>query len=338
MRGEISLLTAILCSGLIFAIESTAQDHVVRSTDSVQDHILAATLIVGQDKTLPQTLLPNLIPIVTGGEPPRPAGPTAAAPTKAFDQLYYLGMNTVGSWALVTSAGIIQFDSLDNTDEAQRIIEEGYKKLGLDPAQMKYLIITHGHGDHYGGAKYLQEKYHPRVLMSGPDWDMVAQIPPSNNSHFGAPPTRDMDVTDGEKLTLGNTTVTLYLTPGHTPATVSAIIPVTDHGQPHLLSFWGGTGFPQNMEPSSKNGGLRQYKRSLERFIKIGEAAKVDGVISNHADLDGSFDKAEEVQNQKPGYPNPWIIGQSGYIREMMVIWEMTEAAISKVQQKESGK
>jgi len=101
-----------------------------------------------------------------------------APPTKVFDQLYYLGMNSVASWAIATSAGIIQIDSLDNTEEAQRVIIGGYKKLGLDPAQMKYLILTHGHNDHFGGAKYLQDTYHPHVLMSAVDWDMVAKLPP----------------------------------------------------------------------------------------------------------------------------------------------------------------
>ena len=95
-----------------------------------------------------------------------PAGePIVAPPTKVFDQLYYLGMNSVASWALVTSGGIIQIDSLDNAEEAQRIIVGGYKKLGLDPARMKYLVLTHGHDDHFGGAKYLQDTYHPRVLI-----------------------------------------------------------------------------------------------------------------------------------------------------------------------------
>ena len=43
---------------------------------------------------------------------------------------------------------------------------------------MKYLVLTHGHNDHFGGAKYLQDTYHPRVLMSAVDWDMVARLPP----------------------------------------------------------------------------------------------------------------------------------------------------------------
>src|ERR1700722_4152412 len=119
-----------------------------------------------------------------------------APPTKIFDQLYYLGMNSVASWAIATSAGIIQIDSLDNPEEAQRVIIGGYKKLGLDPAQMKYLVLTHGHNDHYGGAKYLQETYHPRLLMGAPDWDMIGKLHDSRPG-FGPPPARDIDITDG---------------------------------------------------------------------------------------------------------------------------------------------
>jgi metallo-beta-lactamase class B len=274
--------------------------------------------------------------------PPQSAAPTGepivAPPTKVFDQLYYLGMNSVASWTLVTSGGIIQIDTLDNAEEAQRIIIGGYKKLGLDPAQMKYIVLTHGHDDHFGGAKYLQDTYHARVLMSAPDWDMVVKTRPRAN--FGPPPARDMDISDGQKLTLGGTTLTFYLTPGHTPGTISFLVPVTDHGKPHLLSFWGGSALPRALEPGGEVGradaGLLVYKQSLERFIKIGEDAGADGYIANHpyrdqTFVDGKDDKITKNRARKAGDPSPWI-GRSEYIRYMLISVECTEALTGWIQ------
>src|SRR5438309_4391266 len=115
------------------------------------DHVTNAKLLAAND--LVPSLVDCSIPQVNAAAS---VGKVIdAPPTKVFDQLYYLGMNSVASWAIVTSAGIIQIDSLDNPEEAERTIIGGYKKLGLDPTQMKYLILTHGHNDHFGGAKYL---------------------------------------------------------------------------------------------------------------------------------------------------------------------------------------
>ena len=98
----------------------------------------------------------------------------------------------------------------------------GLKKLGLDPATIKYVLVSHGHSDHSGGAKYLQDRFNARVMISAADWDLL------DRSTNGTKPTRDMVATDGLKLTLGDTTLTLYLTPGHTLGTISTLIPVKD--------------------------------------------------------------------------------------------------------------
>ena len=130
-------------------------------------------------------------------------------------------MTEYSAWAITTSQGIILLDAIyDYSIEAE--VDEGLRKLGLNPADIKYVIVSHGHLDHAGGAKYLQEKFGARLIMSAADYDLLDQQNPSWK------PKRDMVATDGMKLTLGDFTMTLYLTPGHTEGTISTMFPVRD--------------------------------------------------------------------------------------------------------------
>ena len=280
----------------------------------VQQHIDLAYLALNGDVSSTQlaSMFANIDPkvwpeqlVAARANPMMPA-------TRAFDQLYYLGINTVSAWALVTSDGIILIDTLDNPDEAKTYIEAGLRSVKLDPAQIKYIIVTHGHGDHYGGAKYLAEKYHAHVLMSAEDWDFMAK----NAARFPAtqPPTRDMVATDGQKLTLGRTTVTMYVSPGHTPGPVSTIFPVTDHGRPHVVSFFGGTGV-QTIDKDPKKGGFVVMRNSLERFAKLSLDAGADAIVANHPFNDGSWAKAKLVQDRKGAGPSPWVVGKDTLLR-----------------------
>src|SRR5207245_9185035 len=99
----------------------------------------------------------------------------------------------------------------------KEINNHSLKKLKLNPTQIKYVIQTNVHGDRFYGAPYLQKTYNARVIMSEADWNAMAKT----NDPAELKPKKDMVATDGMKLTLGDTTLTLYITPGHTPGTVS---------------------------------------------------------------------------------------------------------------------
>ena len=151
------------------------------------------------------------------------------------------------------------------------------------------MIVSHGHLDHAGGAKHLQEKYGARLVMSAADYDLLDQQNPTWK------PKRDMVATDGQKLTLGDTTLTLYLTPGHTEGTISTLIPVRDGGRPHLAAAWGGTLF--NFGPIRPR--LVAYARSAERFRDIVTKAGADIILSNHTQYDGTKAKLAALKTQE---------------------------------------
>jgi len=248
------------------------------------------------------------------------------APARAFDDLYYVGTDFVGAWALTTSGGIILFDAMNTTQDARDVIEPGMRSLGLDPARIRMIVVMHGHPDHFGGAKYLQEKYGARVYMSAADWDFAPQwlgaAGAAVAARYGPVPTRDATAADGQRLTLGGTTVTLFVTPGHTPGTLSALVPVTDGGRRHLVSFWGGTALPNDLA------GKRQYEQSVARFSGIVDSANVDAVISNHPFVDGTTDKVVTMRTRRPGDPNPFVVGRDAVRRYMGVHLQCTRAAV----------
>jgi metallo-beta-lactamase class B len=255
-----------------------------------------------------------------GGAPPGPPERSTwhAEPMKVFDNLYYVGMTEYSAWAVKTSDGIILLDTIyDYSVEDE--VAGGLKKLGLDPASIKYALVSHGHIDHFGGAKFLQDHYGTKILMSAADWELIAASRNPNK------PARDLVVTDGQKLTLGDTTLTFTLTPGHTPGTVSTLIPVTDNGTHHLVAEWGGTGFnfPRNAET------FRTYAASAEKFRDIAAKAGADALISNHTNLDGSKTKMPALAMRKPGDPNPYVIGPAAVQGYLTVASECAKAVLA---------
>ena len=243
-------------------------------------------------------------------------------PQKVFDNLYYLGQSEYSAWAVNTSAGIIVIDTLFDYSVEDEIVN-GLTKLGLDPKNIKYVIVSHAHSDHAGGAKLLQDRFGARVLMSEADWDLTAR-----NTQSWPKPKRDMVVTDGQKLTLGDTTLTMYLTPGHTPGTISTIIPVKDNGRPHVVAEWGGTGFNFTVSPDKpRSYWYETYARSADHFRDAVKKSGADVLIANHPEQDGAKAKLAALATRKAGAPNPYVIGNDSVTRYVTMVGECARAS-----------
>ena len=208
-----------------------------------------------------------------------PVPTTALDPTKLFDNLYYFGFNSVGAWAVTTSDGIILLDTLNTTQEAEGVIEAGLRKVGLDSANVKYAIIGHGHFDHFGGAAYFQDKSRTRIAMGAPDWDLIERPNPNANPALASRPRpkRDILLTDGQQVTLGDTTITVMSTPGHTAGTLALLIPVRDKGKSLTVLMLSRANTTPNPVALA----------SFEKALATAKQQKAMAVLNSHAGLFG---------------------------------------------------
>jgi metallo-beta-lactamase class B len=195
MKNAIGALIGIVMIGAVLRAAQSARE-------TPDAHVARAKTAAGNDyQNLFNFLCPALSPAPSpvpspgrsvGAGPRRGGGPPEkstwyAEPVKVFDNLYFVGQSEYSAWAVTTSEGIILIDTLFDYSVEEEVVG-GLKKLSLDPAMIRYAVVTHPHPDHHGGAKFLQDRYKTRVVMSAPDWDVIDRL-------NGTKPVRDMVAT-----------------------------------------------------------------------------------------------------------------------------------------------
>jgi metallo-beta-lactamase class B len=253
-----------------------------------------------------------------GGTPPKDVW--YAEPAKVADNLYFIGTKVHSAWAIVGSDGIIIIEALYDYAANDEIIG-GMKKLGLDITKVKYVLLSHAHGDHDGGAKLLQDSIPgARLVYGAADWDLVASQP----NRPGGTPKRDMVGEDGMKVTVGaDATVTIVLTPGHTPGTMSYVFSVKDNGKPLNVAYSGGTAIPFDGKAEYYDG----YIASVAKIQKAAADFGATALLSNHTEFDNAYYKAHTAATRSPGAPNPFDVGQAGVQRYFTVVQQCATAA-----------
>jgi metallo-beta-lactamase class B len=327
------------CAAVVLAVAGLGAQKIDGTVDS---HVAASKAAAGTQFTaLQQRVCETAIPArVTPGEAaraggagrgggggrqagPPPASQWHAEPAKVFDNLYFVGMTEYSAWALTTSQGIIVIDTIYDYSVEDEVIN-GLKKLGLNPADIKYALVSHAHTDHIGGAKYLQDHFGAKVVMSKEDWDFADRTIPERIR-----PKRDVEAKDGDKLTLGDTTITLHLTPGHTPGTISSIYQVKDGGRTHTVATWGGTTI-QGGRPET----YLAYIASADRYRDIVKKSGADIVLSNHTAYDNTPANVAKLATRKATDPNPYLVGNDAVLRYITTAEECAKAgylAVTKV-------
>src|SRR5881409_1597716 len=228
-------------------------------------------------------------------------------PFKVFDNLYYVGPGYVTVWLLTTPQGNILFDTAQ--EPYVDFVINNIRKVGVDPKSIRYIILSHGHLDHFGGAAKIQEASGAHVVAVEQDWKMIEQVGSRPDAKGGpAPrvPKRDMVVKEGDTLSVGGQTLKFHQTPGHTPGVLTTEgITVYDRGTAYKAIVWGGAGY---------RGGLAEAEQAVKSADKVAQikGVQVNLQIHSWAGDDGYpgggvLERAVMLKSRKPGAPHPFV-------------------------------
>lgn len=239
----------------------------------------------------------------------------AATPAKLFDNLYYVGRTDVGAWVIETSDGLALIDTLYTPEDAANIIVPGMRALGLDPDQLRVVFATHFHGDHAGGVPYFRDRG-VKIMLSEADW-----------APLGGAPDADSIARDGQVVMLGDTPITVVLTPGHTPGAISLIFPVTENGRNHKAVI---------MELSPR-GGADVHRQAVDGIAHLAQFIASEGVDVALHPHEMIFDPVAHefilsAATRAPGGANPLVIGNDAVARFAAMVGKCWEARIATLE------
>ena len=249
-------------------------------------------------------------------------------PVKLFDDLYYIGNMTVGSFVIKTSAGLVLIDSSDLADEYEQYLVPSLKKLGLENEKILCLLLSHGHFDHCVGAYQIQQSTGCDVALSLEDTAYMAYChenwEPKNRFQI---PQVTMLLKDGQDLVFGDHTIHVMMATGHTPGCLNFSMEVHEGEETHRVVMMGGFGvfgpgrFPGGEYPYGVLEGQRLALAFAYSCVELWEYAKAnhaDVFLNPHPHLCDVWKMHEQNQSRQPGEPNAFVIGLEG-VRKWIV-------------------
>ena len=219
------------------------------------------------------------------------------APFKMFDNLYYVGNDGTSAYLLTTSKGLILIDALYGRYTEKQL--QSIHDLGFDPKNVKYILCSHGHFDHYEGADTLQKLTHARIAMTEADWQIAEGKVKNEYASKTVLLKRDLILGDGDSLTLGNTTISFYVTPGHTRGVLSLAFPVREGKSSYKAFMFAGVGLNFN--------GVEQTQLYLQSVDRLLAMKNIQVSITNHPAPGKIFERYTLLKQRRPGEPNPYV-------------------------------
>jgi len=241
-------------------------------------------------------------------------------PHKIMDNFYYVGAKELASFLIVTPQGLILMNS--DYESTVPLIRANVEKLGFKFSDIKILIAGHAHPDHVEGDAMVKQMTGAQVVVGRLDEADTRNFKPGGKEH-----PIDRLVDEGDTVTLGGTTLTAHVMPGHTKGCLAWTMDLKENGKTYHA-----------LVECSLNGqflqSLNQYPGMVDDFratYKKARTLPAELWVSSHASFYGLADKYAKLEKRGPNDPNPFVDPQ-GYLAHVDQFEKTFEAALANPQ------
>jgi hypothetical protein len=237
--------------------------------------------------------------------------------TQIFDDVWFVGNHYVGQYLIKTPNGLVQVDAANNANEVMTFNYPAMQALGLSASYpLRAVLLTHGHGDHDGGATWLKTNLNPEVFLGSAD---------ANNKAY-APTTIDSTDLSLRQMSIGGKNFWILPTPGHTAGSTSSVVEVQDHGKTVRVLTNGGQSMSSNSIPA-----VASYLDSIERTYVMVKALNVEGVMTPHIYWDGEGEMMRRILATGRTNPSQHVYGHEKVVQQMVIARECSAAWLARL-------
>jgi metallo-beta-lactamase class B len=215
---------------------------------------------------------------------------TAFTPHRIIGNIYYVGTRTLSSFLVVTPEGNILIDT--TYERNVPVIEKSVGDLGFKFSDIKVVLGNHAHRDHQEGDALVKQKTGAQVMAMAEDVPALQALkPPDGKEH-----PIDRVLHDGDKVTLGGTTLVAHLTAGHTRGCTTFTTTAQENGKTYNVMFGCSLRSPAVISP--------EVAAEFDRTFKTVRALPCDVQLGDHG---AQYRMQEKFAKLKEGQPNPFI-------------------------------
>jgi metallo-beta-lactamase class B len=193
------------------------------------------------------------------------------------------------------------------------MITGGVQKLGFRMSDVRIILSSHAHWDHVEGHAAIQKLTGAQVMALGDD--AAAIQAGKDNSALGGddwtPVRVDRVLRDGDRVTLGDVTLTAHHTPGHTKGCTTWTMTTSEGGRTYAVVFVGGTSVNQGVRLTG-NARHPTIVDDYARTFRVLKGLQADVFLAQHGNMYGMHEKRGRLQTGMAANP---FVDPEGYRR-----------------------